>query len=153
MLTDQAEPGPGANGTLPRVSATSAINTLSTPGNGRDSRLCHTDDADGDATAGIADRLTIIIGLLVDDETPAEDRVRTAERQVGIDEINRGVAILVRLDVAQVPNVPFRGFPLAVLLGRGVEVSPSRLAIRRPDAEFVYVKAMLARRQAGGSLP
>ena len=112
---------------------------------GRHSGLGHADDPDGDAAASVADGLAVIIGLFVDDETAADDRVGAVEGQAGIDEIDHGVAVLVRLDVAQVADVPFGSLPLAVLLGCGVEMPSRRFAIWRPDTEFVDVEPVLTR--------
>ena len=112
---------------------------------GRHSGLGHADDTDGDTAAGVAHGLAVVIGLFVNDETAADDRARAVEGQVGIDEIDHGVAVLVGLDVAQVTDVPFGSLPLAVQLGSGVEMASRRFAIRRPDTEFVDVEPVLTR--------
>ena len=120
-----------------------------TSAGGFHSGLGHADNPNGNTATGVAHGLAVIIGLFVDDETAADDRVSTVEAQMGINQIDHGVAVFVGLDVAQVADVPLGGLPLTVLLGRGVEMAPCCLAIWRPDAEFVDMEPMLTGRQSG----
>ena len=73
------------------------------------SGLGHADDADGEPAAGVAGGLGLqVVGLLMDDQAAADDRVSAVEAQMCVIQVEGGIAVRVGRDVAQVADVPLR---------------------------------------------
>src|SRR5262245_59690022 len=78
------------------------------------------DHAAADAAAGVAGGLgLLVVGLGVEDQPAAEDRVLAVQRNQLVGKLKGGRAALVGLDVAQVADVSLVGLAAAVRLVLG----------------------------------
>src|SRR5690606_5392974 len=93
--------------------------------------LGDTDDADGDARAGVAGGLAAIIRVRVDHQTPAEDRVHPAGEGDVIDRLlEAGLALVVGFEIAEVTRVALVLFVRqAVVVTFGVVVAAGAAAV------------------------
>src|SRR5690606_8688288 len=106
---------------------------------GRLRRLGDADHGLRDARPGVSGRLTAIIGLGVDDEPSADDRIlRSGERDVLDGDLVLGDALFVRLEVAEIARVARARLRKRVHVPFGVVVIPGGGSVRRGDvAELV----------------
>src|SRR5262245_1237660 len=80
----------------------------------------------GQTVAGMADWLTEIIFILVNDHRPANNRIGPVQADHRIGHVDLGFAVFVGDDVAQVADMAFFIRGLAVLLVGGIEVAAGR---------------------------
>src|SRR4051794_30154046 len=84
----------------------------------------------------------------MNDQAAAEDRGGAVESQAGVIQVERGFAIRVGRDIAQVADMALGSVDSGMLLHGRIEMSARGHAVVRPDPEFMNVEAMVARGQA-----
>ena len=79
--------------------------------------------------------------------TASNDAVGTIQRDLGISDVDDGLALLVSYNIAQVPSMPDFVFRTPVFLPSWVEMTPRTHAACRIVAKLVDVKSVTARLQ------
>src|SRR5262249_44798717 len=107
-------------------------------------RSADADDATADAVAGVAGRLRLeVVRVGVDDQPAANDRVLASEADDAVLHVDRGNAILVGDEVAEIAGMALLIVRSAVRHAGRIEMPAGALRIRA-IAELVNVEAVLA---------
>src|SRR5262249_43762639 len=104
----------------------------------------------GETVAGMADWLTEIIFVFVNDHRPANNRIGPVQADHRIRHVDLGFAVFIGDDVAQVADMAFFIRGPAVLLVGGIEVAAGRHSLGIGEiAEFMDVEPVFAFLEAG----